>query len=146
MIRIATPDDIFDIAKINETSLPENYDLDTYTRHLELYGLTYVVEVLDGDESEIVGYIMGRIEDNVEAHITSIAVLAGSRNSKFGQRLVLTMLVAAKKRGLKGCSLQVRKGNDAAQHVYKKLGFQPIRDLYNYYGDEDGVFMRRRLA
>jgi phosphoesterase RecJ-like protein len=35
---------------------------------------------------------------------------------------------------------------DVAQHVYKKLDFQPIRDLDNYYGDEDGVFMRRRLA
>ena len=145
MIRIATPDDILDIIKINEISLPENYDLDTYTRHLELYGLTYVVEVHEADDRLIVGYIMGRIEDSVEAHITSIAVLAGSRNTKLGQRLVLTMLVAAKKRGLKGCSLQVRKGNEVAQHVYKKMGFQPIRDLANYYGDEDGVFMRRRL-
>jgi len=142
MIRLATHDDIEVIKNINESCLPENYDLDTYTKHLEIYGLTYVLE----SESQIVGYIMGRIEDSVEVHITSIAVLPEARGKMFGQRLVLTLLVTAKKRHLMGCSLQVRKSNDIAQYVYKKLGFQPIRELVNYYGDEDGVFMRRRIG
>lgn len=142
-IRLATQNDIPDIVRINETCLPENYDMDTYHKHLEIYNLTYVCCDMSG---QINGYIMGRIEDGVEVHVTSIAVMPDMRGSKLGQRLLLTMLVAAKQKGLKGCSLQVRKSNEAAIHIYKKLGFQPIRDLDNYYGDEDGVFMRRRIA
>lgn len=141
MIRIATVEDIIIIKSINNQCLPENYDYNTYENFLTIYNMTYVFI----DNSNIVGYIIGSIEDGVEAHIVSIAVLPDFRKKGFGQRLILALLVDAKKRNLKSCSLHVRVSNDAIS-IYKRLGFQPIREIEKYYHDgENGFLMRRKL-
>lgn len=145
-IRKAIAHDIPGIKHVNEECLAENYDVDTYVKHIELYNMTYVIELTNGDEPDVVGYIMGRIEDDVEAHVTSLAISPDHRNHKLGSRLLVTLLVDAKNRRMKSCSLQVRKGNEHALKLYKRLNFQPIRELSKYYEDgEDGIFMRRQL-
>lgn len=144
-IRSATVNDICIIKIINEASLTENYNIDTYQKHIEIYNMTYVIEQMANDKWQPVGYVMGRIDDGIEAHVSSIAVLPTSRGQKFGQRLMLAFLVEAKHRKLKSCSLQVRVGNAVAIHLYKRLGFHAIRELANYYPDEDGILMRRQL-
>ena len=145
-IRKAITHDIPSIKNVNEECLTENYDVDTYVKHIELYHMTYVVELTNADEPDVVGYIMGRIEDDVEAHVTSLAVAPAHRNNKLGSRLLIALLVDAKNRRMKSCSLQVRRGNDNALKLYKRLNFQPIRELSKYYEDgEDGIFMRRQL-
>ncbi len=144
-IRLATLDDISIIKIINEESMSEHYDLDTYQKHIELYNMTYVIEQLAHEKWQPVGYIMGRVEDKVEAYVTSIAVLATSRGQGFGNRLMLAFLVEAKKRNLKSCSLQVRESNTVAIHLYKRLNFHPVKTLEKYYPDEDGILMRRRI-
>lgn len=143
MIRIATSDDLLTIKSINEKCLPENYDLGTYEKFLSIYNMTYVVTSNDN----VVGYIIGSVEDGVEAHIVSIAVLPEFRKQRFGQRLILALLVDAKRKGLKSCSLHVRVSNAPAISIYKNLGFQPIREIENYYSldGENGFLMRRKL-
>jgi ribosomal-protein-alanine N-acetyltransferase len=139
-IRKSTAQDISAIDSVNKECLVENYDIDTYVMHIKLYNMTYVATLDD----KIVGYVMGRIEDGVEVHVTSIAVLPTDRGNKLGLRLMTSLLVDAKKRGIKSCSLQVRVGNIVARHIYKRLGFQELRELPAYYADgEDGILMRR---
>lgn len=145
MIRLATTDDLRTIKAINEKCLPENYDFDTYEKFLSVYNMTYVLVSKLEDKDTVVGYIIGSIEDGVEAHIISIAVLPNFRNKGFGQRLILTLLVDAKKKNLKSCSLHVRVSNAPAISIYKHLGFQPIRALENYYSNENGFLMRKKL-
>lgn len=152
-IRRATPDDIKGIMAMNLANLPENYDYDTFAKHIEIYGLTYVAvtptdsEVYEMDTMH--GYIMGRVEDNVEAHVTSLAVNETARGLGLGKRLLLELLLESKKRKLKACSLQVRENNIVAKLLYEKMGFKSIRILENYYGTNDngipqnGIFMRR---
>lgn len=146
-IRRATLDDVKAIMAINVANLPENYDYDTYVKHIQIYNLTYVaVSQSDSEVYEMEtmhGYIMGRIEDGVEAQVTSIAVNEASRGSGIGKRLLLTFLLEAKKRQLKGCSLHVRENNKIARSLYEKMGFKAIRILHDYYGTNDGIFMRR---
>jgi ribosomal-protein-alanine N-acetyltransferase len=146
-IRLATPDDIKGIMAINLANLSENYDYDTYAKHIEIYRLTYVaVSPSNSDIYEMEtmhGYIMGRIEDSVESHITSLAVNESSRRLGLGKRLLLELLLESKKRKLKSCSLQVRESNTSAKLLYEKMGFKSIRILENYYNTENGIFMRR---
>jgi len=145
MIRLATVDDLKTIKSINEQCLPENYDLETYEKLLSIYDMTYVL-VCENPQT-IAGYVIGSIEDGVEAHIVSIAVLPEFRNKGFGQRLLLTLLVDAKRKGLKSCSLHVRVSNEQAISIYKHLKFQPIREIEKYYSEdgENGFLMRRQL-
>lgn len=143
-IRHMTIDDIPSVSKINQQLMPdgEQYDRDTFKLHIELYDLSQVIATND----QIVGYILVQIMDRVEAHITSLAVLPGYRGQKLGQRLMLTALVAAKRRKLQCCSLHVHETNEVAIHIYKKIGFQPIRRKANYYNNGDaGIFMRRLI-
>lgn len=150
MIRLATVDDLEAIKSINEQCLPENYDLKTYDQFLSIYNMTYVL-VCENPQSptdqKIVGYVIGSIEDSVEAHIVSIAVLPEFRNKGFGQRLILALLVDAKRKGLKSSSLHVRVSNKKAISIYKRLRFQPIREIEKYYSEdgENGFLMRRQL-
>lgn len=141
-IRTAVNADIERISQINNSSMPENYVYDTFAKHISIYKMTFVAE----KDNAIVGYIMGTIEDKVEAHVTSIAVDEASRGMKIGQKLMIHFLLAAKKLRLKSCSLQVRVDNEVALHVYKRLNFQPIREHANYYSDGTAAyFMRRQL-
>jgi len=140
-IRVATEKDIEQISEINKASMPENYIYDTYSKHISIYKMTFVAE----KNAIIVGYIMGTIEDNVEAHVTSIAVAESSRGEKIGQRLLLHFLASAKNRKLKSCSLQVRVDNAVAIHIYKQLKFQPIREIEKYYSDGTSAYFMRRF-
>jgi len=145
MIRLATIDDLKTIKLINEQCLPENYDYGTYEHFLNIYNMTYVL--VCENPQKIAGYIIGSIEDGVEAHIVSIAVLPEFRKQGFGQRLILALLVDAKRKGLKSCSLHVRVSNKPAISVYRHLRFQPIREIEKYYSEdgENGFLMRRQL-
>lgn len=152
-IRLATLDDIKGIMVMNHANLAENYDYDTFAKHIEIYGLTYIAVTPTNSEvyemETMHGYIMGRIEDNVEAQVTSLAVNETARGFGLGKRLLLTLLLEAKKRKLKACSLQVREDNTIAKLLYEKMGFKSIRILENYYGtsgkgiSQNGIFMRR---
>lgn len=146
-IRLATLDDIKEIEAVNKANLSENYDYDTFVKHIELYNLTFVAVSstnLEIYEMETIhGYIMGRIEDGVEAHVTSLAVNESMRGHGLGKKLLLEFLLEAKRRKLKACALQVRETNTIAQALYKKMGFKSIRLLENYYGTENGILMRR---
>lgn len=96
-IRLATLDDINEIMTMNQANLSENYDYDTFAKHIEIYGLTYVAV-----SETIHGYIMGRIEDNVEAHVTSLAVNESARRLGLGKRLLLALLLETKKTKTQG--------------------------------------------
>lgn len=147
LIRLATLDDIKSILVINHDNLSEKYDYDTFAKYIELYKLTYVAVTSSNSDiyemDTIHGYIMGCIEDNVEAHVTSLAINQCDRGHGIGKKLLLIFLLEAKKRKLKGCSLQVRETNKIAKLLYEKMGFKSIRILENYYKSENGILMRR---
>lgn len=140
-IRPATKDDIPGMMIVNKAVMPESehYIIPTFELHIDLYKLTYVLW-----DKSVVGYIMVQINDGIEAHVTSIAVLPEYRGNRYGQRLLLTALLEVKKRKLQYTSLHVKTSNAVAIHIYEKLGFDKVRCKSKYYGDEDAFFMRRK--
>jgi len=148
-IQKATMRDIPGIMAINEEIMPdgEHYELETYKLHLELFNLSYVAVVdTPTEQNKIVGYILVQVEDKVEAHITSIAVLPEYRRQGLALRLLLNALLESKMRKLQSCSLHVHHTNDPAIALYKRMKFNPISKKTNYYNNgDDGIFMRRQL-
>lgn len=76
-----------------------------------------------------------------EGHITNIAVDAPYQNRGIATRLLLAAIDYARGRGVKYMTLEVRKSNAKAQHVYIKFGFRMkgIRKGYYTNNNEDAL-------
>ncbi|HLI54522.1 MAG TPA: ribosomal protein S18-alanine N-acetyltransferase [Acidimicrobiales bacterium] len=98
----------------------------------------YVVARLDGS---VVGYA-GLMTSAEEAHVTNIAVDPAWQNHQIGSRLLLNLNRAALARGARDMTLEVRVSNAAAQHLYRKFGFETegVRRRY-YESREDALVM-----
>ncbi len=70
-----------------------------------------------------------------EGHITNIAVDAAYQNRGVATRLLLAAIDYARGRGVKYMTLEVRKSNTKAQHLYIKFGFRMKGIRKGYYTD-----------
>lgn len=93
-----------------------------------------------------------------EGHVTNFAVHEDHRRRHVATRLLLVQFDAARERGVRSLTLEVRASNRAAQALYRRFGFAPGGVRRSYYRDnsEDAIIMwahdidapdlRRRLA
>jgi ribosomal-protein-alanine N-acetyltransferase len=86
---------------------------------------------------DVVGYagLMMSLEDG---HITTIAVDPTWHRHKLGTRLMVALAREALAREALNLTLEVRLGNLAAQHLYRRFGFAPVGVRKNYY-QEPGI-------
>lgn len=146
--------DLQTVMQINQTCLPENYSdfffIDLHRRFPE----TFIVAEENGG---IVGYIMCRIETGLsnfglggmikKGHIVSVAVVAEHRRKGIGKALVVGAGKGMRLYNSKQCYLEVRKSNETAIGLYKKLGFEITRTIRGYYADgEDACVMSLELS
>ncbi|HWE55156.1 MAG TPA: ribosomal protein S18-alanine N-acetyltransferase [Acidimicrobiales bacterium] len=99
----------------------------------------YVVARIDG---QVVGYA-GLMLSLDEAHVTTIAVDPEWQRHRIGSRLMVNLTRAAFARGARHMTLEVRVSNGAAQHMYRKFGFETEGVRKNYYAEskEDALIM-----
>ena len=102
----------------------------------------YVV-ALDGEQ--VVGYA-GLCDYPDEAWVQTMAVAPEQQGRRIGGRLVEALLAEAARRRQRVVSLEVRAGNEAAQHLYARHGFTRTGLRRGYYqpSGEDAVLMTRR--
>lgn len=81
-----------------------------------------------------------------EGEITNVAVREEYRGSGLGQRLIAETMASAAEAGVHAFTLEVRKSNAVAIHVYEKLGFcsEGIRPGFYEKPVEDAVIMWKR--
>ncbi len=81
-----------------------------------------------------------------EGNITNVAVRESVRNQGIGTKLLKYMMEEGEKNGLNAFTLEVRKSNAAAIHLYEKLGFHSEGIRPNFYEKpaEDAVIMWKR--
>ena len=94
--------------------------------------------------NEIVGYAGVWVVLD-EAHVTNVAIMPAFRGQRLGARLMTALMAAARARGARRMTLEVRPSNEAARRLYGALGFV-IRGLRpGYYSDnkEDALIMWR---
>jgi ribosomal-protein-alanine N-acetyltransferase len=105
----------------------------------------------DGDQEEtgstepvMVGY-GGLIAYDDEAHVATLGVTKALQGEGVGSLLLDDLLAEADKRS-PVVLLEVRADNDAAQHLYRKRGFEEIGRRRGYYqpSGADAVVMRRK--
>jgi len=103
----------------------------------------WVVDVLQpGGQREVVAMMVNWIIID-EIHIATIAVHPDYRRLKLGRRLLAKGLLAGWERGGLLAYLEVRRGNLAAQALYREFGFVVAGERLRYYQDnhEDALLL-----
>ena len=81
-----------------------------------------------------------------DGEITNVVTKASMRGKGIGKRMLLKLMEEGGKMGVEAYTLEVRKSNMAAIHLYESLGFVTEGVRKNFYEDptEDALIMWKR--
>ena len=93
-------------------------------------------------DNKCIGY-MGIWKIVSEAHVTNLSVHPDFQNKKVAHNLLLTSIDICYDEKIKFITLEVRKSNEKAIHLYEKFGFKSLGYRKKYYQDnnEDALIM-----
>lgn len=97
------------------------------------------------DDEQIAGYVLVIMYAKT-ARIYSLAVGLSYQGRGYGKKLCQYAIDLAIKMKKKSISLEVRSGNKKAIELYSSLDFVLEKLLPSYYGNEDGVKMRKTIV
>ncbi len=139
--------DLDALMAIEQVSFPTPWSRGTYERELirSQFGSYWVVSpgsTLTETTPHLLSY-GGMWHTGNETHITTIAVNPEYRRRGLGEWTLLKLIFAARETGAELITLEVREFNDAAIHLYEKLGFHNLGVRRGYYMDtgEDALIM-----
>lgn len=100
---------------------------------------SYVYE----ESGRIIGYV-SLVFDGYAVEILNFCVDIPYQNQGRGTRFLCEILDMYYRLNAISFILEVRRGNQRANHIYEKLGFQPLRLRKGYYADgEDAVVLQK---
>ncbi|MBY0545413.1 MAG: ribosomal protein S18-alanine N-acetyltransferase [Gammaproteobacteria bacterium] len=103
--------------------------------------------VLDADNT-LLGYAIVMIAFD-QSELLNIAVSPAYQGNRWGEYLLTYIVAELKVRGINTLFLEVRKSNEAAIHLYKKLNFIEVGLRKRYYqtdtGREDALVFKLAL-
>lgn len=141
-------EDLAEVVDIEETSGLNRWGYDSYKR--ELYtnpdSVMLVARSAQLEGRGVIGFFAGwTVAD--EMHINNIASHPEYRRIGVGRRLIEQAISEGGMRGVSFVLLEVRASNEAAQTLYKKLGFSYVSRRRDYYRSptEDAFVMRLNL-
>ena len=140
IIRRMTLADLEAVAAIEAATFPMPWSIDAFRQELTQNAVArYLVAEADG---EVVGYAGAWVILD-ESHITNIAVREDVRGRGYGKALTAALMQYIANLGAAYATLEVRRSNERAQHVYKSLGFVGVGWRKRYYEDnnEDALLM-----
>lgn len=104
------------------------------------------------DQEELIGYTVGEIEKMGKVdrprragHVLNIAVKKEYQGKGVGTMLLEEVERRFIEKGSDIAYLEVRESNHRAREIYKNRGYEFVRIVENYYGDEDGIIMSKKL-
>ena len=80
-----------------------------------------------------------------EIELEAIYVKPEFRNNGYGSKLVEFMTKEALQLNYKNIFLEVRVSNKSAIQLYEKYGFEIANCREKYYGQEDGIVMKKEV-
>jgi ribosomal protein S18 acetylase RimI-like enzyme len=98
--------------------------------------------------SEIVGFIIGRIEitrGTLYGHIITLETLPSYRRRGVAEKLLRALEALFSRKGATESRLEVREDNIVAINLYQKLGYKSVAKLEGYYGTAHGLYLQKNL-
>ena len=126
------------------------FDQEAFSKRQISYLLTDYnsIALMAKTDNDIVGFIIAQVEveENTEfGHIVTINVAPNHRHKGTATKLLNEIENLLNQKGITQCRLEVREDNKPAIKLYKKLGYQTVGILENYYGKKHGLFLRKIL-
>lgn len=119
---------------INSSFIDKNFFINEFINNPFAKVLIYI------DDNNILGYLYySEIYERVE--INQFEVNFIHRNCGIGTKLLKKLTETVEK----DITLEVRKSNSTAISLYKKFNFVEKAIRKNYYNDEDGILMERKV-
>jgi len=134
------------IEKITKENI-ENLSSDYFIKEVYLSEFTnnpfsqVYVYYLNNDIAGIIQYDI--IYDRAE--LSQIDVKPEYQNQKIASTLIESMIKECKNNNVKNITLEVKKDNDVAIHLYKKYGFKETAIRKGYYQGIDGILMEKEM-
>jgi len=80
-------------------------------------------------------------------HVVTLDVALKHRRKGVGMKLLKYLELKFKEKSVDSCYLEVRADNEAAQQLYRSLGYKQVRILKDYYGRGiHGIQLKKLLA
>ncbi|MDD3173329.1 MAG: ribosomal protein S18-alanine N-acetyltransferase [Herbinix sp.] len=138
-IRKMTETDLPEVCAIEQDTFSEPWSEEDFRNSIEDINNGYLVAVID---NKIVGYC-GYWGIAGEGDIYNVAVKKDYRGQRIGYQILTALLGDAAGRGITSLTLEVRKSNEAAIHLYESLGFERAAIRRDFYSKprEDAVIM-----
>ena len=144
-IRSMSVEDVSRVHEIDSLSFTLPWSERSYLFEINENGAArlWVAEVpVENGQLQVVGMlVIWLILD--EAHVGTLAVHPDFRNQGIARRLLATGLLGARANGAQHSLLEVRRGNVAAQQLYRRFGYEVVGIRPRYYRDngEDALLM-----
>ena len=142
VIRKMEEQDLAEVAKLEEENFSMPWSVDSFRELVSHPDALYLVAI---DRDSVCG-TCGVRNISGEGEVTNVVIREEYRGSGLGQKLLTELLRQGAEMGIEAFTLEVRKSNATAIHVYEKLGFvsEGIRPHFYEKPDEDAVIMWRR--
>jgi ribosomal-protein-alanine N-acetyltransferase len=146
-IRLMQERDLIDVVEIEETSGLNRWGYDAYRRELFTNPNSIMMvarNLIPGPA--VIGFFAGWIVED-ELHVNNVASHRDYRRIGVGRSLMESAIDEARLRGGAQVVLEVRASNEAAQILYRELGFSLIGRRRDYYRlpTEDALVMKLRF-
>lgn len=141
------PQDLRQVLEIERASFENPWSSTLFLQELRIpFSRIVVVRPTDGDDTTIAGYLCRWLVAD-EIHILNVAVHPRARRRGIGHLLMEEALREARVHKAEAVTLEVRRSNASARHLYEALGFEEVGVRRNYYGrGEDALIMRLALT
>ena len=152
MIKIldAVREDLKEIHRIEVELYPNPWRLAFFNMILRLCTGFFLVAF---EETKLVGYCVGEVKKRGKqaksegiGHVMNVAVTKEYQGRGIGTLLIDEIERRFSEKGVKISYLEVRASNDVAKSTYEKRGYQYVKTITKYYGDEDGLIMVKNLT
>lgn len=148
-VRPATRDDAGAILAIEEAAFTATTDRFTARQVRRLLENPRARVAVAERDNAIIGWSVALVRTHQRSRsgrVYSVAVLPQAAGSGVGRALITSLLDSLERDGIERVYLEVRCTNATAIALYTSVGFEPIRTLTAYYGEIDGIRMRRVRA
>ncbi|MEO8434881.1 MAG: ribosomal protein S18-alanine N-acetyltransferase [Pyrinomonadaceae bacterium] len=150
-IRRMTEHDLLEVVEIEQTCGLSPWGWEAYHAELARGSAIMLVALGNPELAEaghaVAGYIVARVIAD-ELHVNNVAVRPPVRQHRIGSELLNAVLRQGATLGSQTAWLEVRAGNQAAQRLYERCGFQVAGRRRNYYSFpiEDALIMNAAVG
>ena len=129
MLRAITTSDISQLLAIEVATQMAPWSEEIFRKCFQVDSRGWVIEQANG---KITGFILVLVQTG-ECHILNLGVEPGQQRQGHGYKLLSHALTAAKQQGVEIAYLEVRRSNEHAIALYKKMDFKKIGERKSYY-------------